>query len=139
MIVNNVLIMKDKKDIISEHIAQCLSAEGTNNMKQIKDEIEYSVYGGKYCTDGTNVFYIVGATSTDEDYYYIGIDKFRTIKFLSCVACLKVVDEYNINFSVLDYLIKHEPETIAADVKRYINSIDTDVLFTKININGKLY
>lgn len=40
---------------------------------------------------------------------------------------------------VLDYLIRFDGEEIANDVKRYIEKTKTDVLFTKVNINGRLY
>ena len=114
--------------------------------EEIKAEVEGRRYGGRYCVDCTNkLYYVVGAVDSGEDYYYIGINGKRQICFLSCIGGLNAVDldddilNDNINdFSVLNYLIKYEPETIAYDVKQYIAKTN-DKLFTKININGKLY
>ena len=131
--------MVDIKERVKNHITEQLSMDRDNNLKLIKNEIEGGLYGGRYCKDGLTTYYIVGATATDEDYYYIGIAMDRTIHFLSAVAWLDVVNDEDNNFSVLKYLIKHEPETIVKDIKRYIESTRADVLFTKININGKLY
>lgn len=129
--------MKDVRDLVRAHIAEQLSMERENNLKLIKKDIEEGLFGGKYCNDGATTYYIVGATSTDEDYYYVGIAKDRSIHFISAVAWLQVTEEeIDNNFSVLRYLIKNEPETIVADIKRYIDSTRADVLFTKINVNG---
>lgn len=133
--------MKDVRDLVRAHITEQLSMERENNLKLIKKDIEEGLFGGKYCNDGATTYYIVGATATDEDYYYVGITKDRSIHFISAVAWLQVVEENlnDANFSVWKYLVRHEPETIVNDVKRYIDSTRADVLFTKINIGGKLY
>lgn len=106
----------------------------------VKTEIESGSLGGKYCKDVTgNIYYIVGVTVTDEDFYWVGINHKRQICFLPCIGILEPVDTGSIDFSMLNYLIKHEPLTIANDVKRYISSIGRDALISKINVNGVLY
>lgn len=107
--------------------------------EEIRTEIEDGLFGGKYCVDCTGkLYYVVGAVDSGEDYYYIGINGKRQICFLSCIGGLNVVDCNVPDFTVLNYLIKNEAEDVATDVKRYISTTN-DILFTKININGKLY
>lgn len=106
----------------------------------VKNEIESGSLGGKYCKDVTGcVYYIVGVTVTDDDYYWIGINRNREIRFLSCVGKMIPTDICNEDFSFLNYLIKFEPLTIVNDVNRYIKNMKKDVLISKINVNGKLY
>ena len=40
---------------------------------------------------------------------------------------------------ILDYLLKWEPEDVAKKVYEYVDSTGHDMLFTKVNIKGKLY
>lgn len=106
----------------------------------VKNEIESGSLGGKYCKDITGrIYYIVGVTVTDEDFYWVGINSNREIHFLSCVGIMTPVENGNDDFSFLNYLIKFEPLTIVNDVNRYIKSFKKDVLISKINIDGKLY
>lgn len=117
-----------------------LNSPNENNATIIKSDIESGRVGGRYCLEcgGPNVYYVVAATSTDEDYYWVCIDKRMNMKFSSCVGRMDPIDP-DINFSVLDYLIKHDPKSIYDKVVNFINSTGTDYLFTKINIGGKLY
>lgn len=127
-------------DIIKAHIKNCLEMDRDNNLKDIKRNIEDNIYGGQYIFDTTGkYYYIVGACSTVEDYYYVAINTDREIYFLSCINNFKVVDTLPPGMSMLDYLMKLDPQEIADDVKTYINSIEHSVLFTKVNINGILY
>lgn len=130
-------IIKD----IKKHIREQLEMERDNNLKLIKKEIEEGEIGGHYCESINDVFYVVAATSTIEDYYYVVINRDREIKFISCVGSLEVLNEIppTTDMYVLDYLIRFDGEEIANDVKRYIEKTKTDVLFTKINVNGRLY
>lgn len=127
-------------DIIRTHVKVCLEMDRDNNLKNIKKEIEEGVLGGRYVYDVTgNYYYIVGASSTAEDYYYIAINEDREIHFLSCVGKLNVVDTLPPGMTTLDYLIRLDPQEIADDVKRYVNSTGKDVMFTKLIINGLQY
>lgn len=106
----------------------------------VKNEIESGNLGGKYCKDITgHIYYIVGVTVTDEDFYWVGINSNREIHFLSCVGKMIPVECGNEDFSFLNYLIKFEPLTIVNDVNRYISNLKNNVLVSKINIDGKLY
>lgn len=111
-----------------------------DNKTEIRNEIENGILGGRWCKDCTgSIYYVVAAVETDEDYYYVGIDKDRKINFLSCVGNIEVIDDYShLNTRVIGYLIRFEHETIVRDVKRYIATIK-DELFTKIRIEDKLY
>ena len=111
-----------------------------DNRTEIRNEIENGVLGGKWCKDCTgNIYYVVAAVETDEDYYYVGIDRDRKINFLSCIGRIDVIENYSyLNSGMIGYLIKFEPDIIVNDVKRYISTIK-DRLFTLININGELY
>lgn len=130
----------DEIKAILEHISKAEATDTVNNLKLIRDEIENGEYGGRYCKDGSGtVYYIVAASSTIEDYYYIGINRQREIHFISCVGEMTPLDEAPLDFSVLNFLIKFEPECIVSDVKRYVESTGQDVFFTKINVGGKLY
>lgn len=126
---------------IKKHIKEQLEMERDNNLKLIKKEIEEGEIGGHYCKSINDVFYVVAATSTIEDYYYVVINRDREIKFISCVGSLEVLNEIppTTDMYVLDYLIRFDGEEIANDVKQYIEKTKTDVLFTKVNVNGKLY
>lgn len=127
-------------DIIKTHIQVCLEMDRDNNLKLIKDEIESGKYGGKYVNENGRHYYIVAACSTVEDYYWVRINKDREIGFSSCVGNPgEILDEAPADMSVLDYLMKIDPQEIVDDVKRYIESTGHDVLFTKVNINGILY
>jgi hypothetical protein len=70
----------------------------------------------------------------------VRINKDREIQFSSCVCNPgEVLSETPADMSVLDYLLKWEPEDIAKKVYEYIESTGHDMLFTKVNIKGKLY
>jgi hypothetical protein len=126
---------------IKQYVDEQLKSSRENNAKIIKHEIESGKIGGRYCLEGggPNVYYVVAATSTDEDYYWVCIDKRRNVRFSSCVGRMDPVADQGLDFSILDYLIKHDPKSIYERVIDYINSTGSDYLFTKINIGGKLY
>lgn len=133
------MIGKTDKELISEHIKDSLEMERNNNLKDIKAEIEQGKYGGVYVRSCGKCYYVVGATSTTEDYYYVCLNNDRDLHFISCVGKLDVLEEPPINMSILDWLIQHEPDYLAEHVKEEIDKLKTDVLFTKVNINGTLY
>ena len=127
-------------EIIREHIEEQLSMNRDNNLKQIKDEIENGKFGGQYVNENGRHYYVVAASSTIEDYYWIRINKDREIQFSSCVGNPgEVMNETPADMSVLDYLLTWEAEEVAKKVYSYIESTGHDMLFTKVNIKGKLY
>lgn len=130
----------DEKYIIRHHIEEQLSMNRGNNLKQIKHEIEDGIFGGQYVNENGRHYYVVAACSTIEDYYWVRINKDREIQFSSCVGVPgEVLSETPADMSVLDYLLKWEAEDVAKKVYTYIESTGNDVLFTKVNIKGKLY
>ena len=127
-------------EIIREHIEEQRSMAGDNNLKQIKKEIENGKFGGQYVNENGRHYYVVAACSTIEDYYWVRINKDREIQFSSCVGVPgEVMNEVPADMTVLDYLLKWEPEDVAKKVYEYIESTGHDMLFTKVNIKGKLY
>jgi hypothetical protein len=130
----------DEKYIIRHHIEEQLSMDRDNNLKQIKDEIENGKFGGQYVNENGRHYYVVAACSTIEDYYWVRINKDREIQFSSCVGVPgEVLSEIPADMSVLDYLLRWEAEDVAKKVYTYIESTGHDMLFTKVNIKGKLY
>jgi hypothetical protein len=127
-------------EIIREHVEEQLSMSRDNNLKSIKREIEDGKFGGQYVNENGRHYYVVAACSTIEDYYWVRINKDREIQFSSCVGNPgDVMNEIPADMSVLDYLLKWEPEVVAKKVYEYVNSTGHDILFTKVNIKGKLY
>lgn len=130
--------MNDIK-LIENHIKEQLNMERENNLKLIKKDIEENGYGGKYIYDGRKYYYITAATSTIEDYYYVALNEDREIHFISCVGKLNIQEQLPPGMETLDYVLNIDPRDIADDIKKYIKRTGSDVLFTKININGELY
>ena len=127
-------------EIIREHVEEQLSMSRDNNLKSIKHEIEDGVFGGQYVNENGRHYYVVAACSTIEDYYWVRINKDREIQFSSCVGVPgEVLSETPADMTVLDYLLKWEAEDVAKKVYTYIESTGHDMLFTKVNIKGKLY
>jgi hypothetical protein len=130
----------DEKYIIRHHIEEQLSMDRDNNLKSIKHEIEDGVFGGQYVNENGRHYYVVAACSTIEDYYWVRINRDREIQFSSCVGVPgEVLSEIPADMSVLDYLLRWEAEDVAKKVYSYIDSTGHDILFTKVNIKGKLY
>lgn len=130
----------DEKYIIRHHIEEQLSMNRDNNLKSIKADIENGKFGGQYVNENGRHYYVVAACSTIEDYYWVRINKDREIQFSSCVGVPgEVLSEIPADMSVLDYLLKWEAEDVAKKVYTYIESTGHDMLFTKVNIKGKLY
>lgn len=126
------------KQDIQEHVNNQLSMERDNNLKQIKKEVEEHL-GGKFVTNGSEIFYLVAACATHEDYYYVCLDSKNKIGFLSCVGHIELIDEVCPDeFEYLVSLIRgSNPALVAEHVKSVINKSEIDVLFTPIIIEGK--
>ena len=123
------------KQDIQEHINKQLSMERDNNLKQIKKEVEETL-GGKFVTDGSEIYYLVGACATHEDYYYVCLDKRGNIRFLSCVGRLEIVDDvFKTDCSYLYNKIRtQERNSLINHIKNTIDKSEIDVLFTPIYI-----
>lgn len=128
------------KDLIKKRIDSQLANKTENNMQLIKKEIEKKCGGYFELSSGGDIGYIVGASSTLEDYYYVYIDKLNNIGFQSCVGKIKYLGKNmpNNDFSVVDWLIKHDPNSLVIKIKNVLQR-NPDVLFTSIYINGKKY
>ena len=127
-------------EIIKNHIKEQLNSPRDNNLKSIKNDIESGVFGGRFVNDNGKHYYVVAATSTIEDYYWVLIDKDRNIRFSSCVGNPGVViDIVPIDMTVVYWIITHNPKEFANVIKAHIDETEADVLFTKINLEGKLY
>jgi hypothetical protein len=134
------MILINEIKAIKEHIEEQLNMKKDNNLKTIKHEIEDGIFGGQYVNENGRHYYVVAACSTIEDYYWVRINKDREIQFSSCVGVPgEVLSETPADMSVLDYLLKWEAEDVAKKVYEYIDSTGHDMLFTKVNIKGKLY
>lgn len=128
------------KDLIKKRIDSQLANKTENNMQLIKKEIENKRGGYFELSSRGDIGYIVGASSTLEDYYYVYIDKLNNIGFQSCVGKIKYLGKNmpNNDFSVVDWLIKHDPNSLVIKIKNVLQR-NPDVLFTSIYINGKRY
>lgn len=128
------------KDLIKKRIDSKLANKTENNMQLIKKEIEKKRGGYFELSNGGDIGYIVGASSTLEDYYYVYVDKSNNIGFQSCVGKIKYIGKNipNNNFSVVDWLIKHDPKSLVIKIKNVLQR-NQDVLFTSIYLNGKRY
>lgn len=126
------------KQDIEKYIKDQMESPGENNLKLIYNEI--CEKKGGYYSDGCKTYYIVGAVSTHEDYYYVVINgSTRKMGFLSCVGKLEELDDVPPDCSVLDYLLRTEPEYFVDMIKENIYKSKVDVLFTPIFIRGKAY
>lgn len=128
------------KQDIQEHINKQLSMERDNNLKQIKKEVEETL-GGKFITDGSEIYYLVGACATHEDYYYVCLNSKNQIRFLTCVGHVDFINEICPNgFEYLISIIRgNNPELVVEHVKNIINNSEIDVLFTPIIIENIKY
>ena len=91
--------------------------------------------GGKYIKfDNDDIGFLICATSTIEDYYYVYMDKDKNIKMSSCVGGYKVLESSQIpqNLSVLSYIRKHDKMYIKEIITRYVKNLKYDKVITKI-------
>lgn len=127
------------KDDILKHIEEMKNSPGENNLKLIYDKV--IKMGGNVIREynSAKCYYLVGAVSTHEDYYYVVLDKDRHLKFLTCVGKIELVDEIPADLSVLLYLVSHDPNSLVQYIRKIIDDSKVDVLFTPIIINNKHY
>ena len=91
--------------------------------------------GGKYIKfDNDDIGFLICATSTIEDYYYMYMDKDRNIKMSSCVGGYEIIEspETIQNLSVLSYIRKHDKMYIKEKITRYIKNLKYDKVITNI-------
>lgn len=128
------------KEAIKRDIIKGLNSSKDNNIILIKKFVDKN--GGKYIlTPSNEVAYLVGASSTNEDYYYVVINKNLKVEFITCVAHIEVIDIKDLesnDFYILDYIIKNNPEHLVDIVKNTLNET-IDVLFSGIYINNVMY
>lgn len=127
------------KDDIVKHIEEMKNSPKENNLKLIYNDV--LKMGGNIIREynSTKCYYLVGAVSTHEDYYYVVLDKDRKLRFLTCVGKIELVDEIPADFSVLLYLVSHDPISLVQYIRKTIDTSKVDVLFTPIIINNKRY
>lgn len=127
------------KDDIVKHIEEMKNSPKENNLKLIYNDV--LKMGGNVIREynSTQCYYLVGAVSTHEDYYYVVLDKDRKLRFLTCVGKIELVDEIPADFSVLLYLVSHDPISLVQYIRKTIATSKVDVLFTPIIINNKRY
>ena len=127
------------KDDIIKHIEEMKNSPHENNLKLIYDKV--IKLGGNVIREynSAEYYYLVGAASTHEDYYYVVLDKDRRLRFLSCVGKIELVDKIPADLSVLLYLVSHDPNSLVQYIRKTINDSKVDVLFTPIIINNKHY
>lgn len=128
------------KEAIKRDIIKGLNSSKDNNIILIKKFVDKN--GGNYIlTPSNEVAYLVGASSTNEDYYYVVINKNLKVEFITCVAHIEVIDIKDLesnDFYILDYIIKNNPEHLVDIVKNTLNET-IDVLFSGIYINNVMY
>lgn len=128
----------ERKKINREHVNNKLSESNTNNAKLIKEEAK-DLCGNYVDFFGCRCGYLLGATCGYNDYYWVYINKDLKIGFSSCVCNPTKLDKIpSMDFSVLDYLINNDVESIIEKIKDILKTVD-DVFFTPIYINGKEY
>jgi hypothetical protein len=127
------------KDDIVKHIEEMKNSPRENNLKLIYNDV--LKMGGNVIREynSTQCYYLVGAVSTHEDYYYVVLDKDRKLRFLTCVGKIELVDEIPADLSVLLYLVSHDPLSLVQYIRNTIDTSKVDVLFTPIIINNKRY
>lgn len=127
------------KDDIIKHIEEMKNSPYENNLKRIYDKV--IKLGGNVIREynSAEYYYLAGAVSTHEDYYYVVLDKDRRLRFLTCVGKIELVDKIPADLSVLLYLVSHDPNSLVQYIRKTINDSKVDVLFIPIIINNKHY
>ena len=122
--------LKEAKRLeIKKFIDDKLNEKDFNVLKEIKQEVEMD--GGSFVSFYGDIFYLVGATSTDEDYYYLCLDKDAHIVYESCVGVHKKLEQTPKGFEKLLKEIKNNKSELLKRIEDSVNG-GIDVLFTKI-------
>ncbi len=87
----------DLKYLRRKEIHQCineaLESKETNNAKLISEELKDDKYKIVSFDGDNNVSMLICAVSSDEDYYYVSIDRNMKIHYDSCVGKYHIVDD----------------------------------------------
>lgn len=130
--------LEERRKLNRTFVNERLKENQSNNAKLIVEEAK-ELCGNYVDYFGCQVGYLLGATCGHDDYYWMYIDKNLKICYSSCVSNPTKLNEMpNNDFSVLNYLIETEPESIIEKVKDSFTRCD-DVMFTPLYINGKEY
>ena len=114
------------KNNLKKSVEQVIKFRGDDNdtYSMMKEKIEK--YGGKIVSFETNDDgLLVGATITDEDLYWVYVDKDFEVHLSSAVSGFKVIEYPDDSFKTLLHVAQSEPENIARIVnERVEDSID---------------
>ena len=122
------------KDNLKDSVDQILKFPGddSDTYSIMKKEIEE--YGGKIVSFDTNDDgLLVGATITDEDLYWVYVDKDFKVHLSSAVGGFKVIENPDDSFKTLLHVAQNEPENIALIVNERVED-DIDYIFTGLKI-----
>ena len=121
------------KNNLKNSVEQIIKLRGDNNTYSImKKEIEK--YGGKIVSFDTNDDgLLVGAAITDEDLYWVYVDKDFEVHLSSAVGGFKVIENPDDSFKTLLHVAQNEPENIALIVNERVED-SIDYIFTGLKI-----
>ena len=77
--------------------------------------------------------YLLGASATENDYYYILIDNNLKIQFVSAICKIERCENPGPEYNVLDYILKTDPQSLYPRISKAL-SIVKDILITPIYI-----
>ena len=122
------------KNNLKKNVEQVIKSHGDDNdtYSMMKEKIEK--YGGKVVSFETNDDgLLVGATTTDEDLYWVYVDKDFKVHVSSAVGGFKVVENPDDSFNNLLHVAQNEPENIAHLINERVE--DTiDYIFAGLKI-----
>lgn len=122
------------KNNLKKSVEQVIKFRGDDNdtYSMMKEKIEK--YGGKVVSFETNDDgLLVGATITDEDLYWVYVDKDFKAHLSSAVGGFKVIENPDDSFKTLLHVAQSEPENIALIVNERVED-DIDYIFTGLKI-----
>ena len=122
------------KNNLKKSVEQVIKFRGDDNdtYSMMKEKIEK--YGGKVVSFETNDDgLLVGATITDEDLYWVYVDKDFKVHLSSAVGGFKVIENPDNSFKTLLHVAQSEPENIALIVNERVED-DIDYIFTGLKI-----
>lgn len=122
------------KNNLKKSVEQVIKFRGDDNNTYSIMKKEIEKYGGKIVSFGTNDDgLLVGATTTDEDLYWIYIDKDFEVHLSSAVGGFKVIENPDDSFKTLLHVAQSEPENIALIVNERVED-SIDYIFTGLKI-----
>lgn len=121
------------KQVLDELIRRAQNSDKKNNYHLIVEEVERD--GGKYISFGTrteNMGFLIGASATVEDYYWVYMNPDRKICFSSCVGGYNLIDDIPAEFSVLDYMRKHDKKSIKNIIDNFVQGMKYEKMITNV-------